>query len=458
MIRTSVIIPVYNTAEYLEECIESVLSQTQKEIEIILIDDGSDDGSLEIARHYAERYPFIFLEQQEHLYQGTARNRGLRAARGEYVYFMDSDDAILPGLFEECYRACEEDKLDFVMFDAYGFRYDENDRELVVPDDIVDRRQMGIEDRLYNGPEFWNAFYNCHGILYVCWLLYIRRSYLMENRLFYEERTYFEDNDWMLRMYLNAERIRYLPKIFHRHRWRRGSNMLDGFTDGLLAGCFRMHQVLLDIHAAYEGDERRQRMAEDVIRLNVRRFDRLSESEPDAERIRLLSGFCDDLRMELAAETEGGYAYYVHLCAALHILRSAGTWKDASFCNAYRSLANASAILCLPPGKRGIRIGIYGTGVIGRCCAELLTEAGKEVGGSGKEAVPEDIFFIDTWKTGGEFCGFPLVNIRNVPALAPDCILIASTKYADEMERQAAEICKDPEKVIRVRREIQMLV
>ena len=97
-IKTSVIIPIYNTAEYLEECIDSVLAQTQKENEIFLVDDGSTDGSLEIIDRYAARYPFVHKLTQEHAYQGTARNRGLALAQGEYVYFMDSDDAVLPEL------------------------------------------------------------------------------------------------------------------------------------------------------------------------------------------------------------------------------------------------------------------------------------------------------------------------------------------------------------------------
>ena len=94
MIRTSVIIPVYNTAEYLRECLDSVLDQKQKDIEIILVDDGSDDGSLEIEEEYAANYPFIRLLRQDHEYQGTARNRGLEIAQGEFVYFMDSDDVM----------------------------------------------------------------------------------------------------------------------------------------------------------------------------------------------------------------------------------------------------------------------------------------------------------------------------------------------------------------------------
>ena len=424
MIKTSVIIPVYNTAEYLQECLDSVLAQTQKEIEIIIVDDGSDDGSYEMAQDYEKRYACVCVIRQNHEYQGTARNRGLRMARGQYVYFMDSDDAILPDLFARCYEECEKRELDFVMFDAQGFRYDENDRELIVPDDIIDRRPLGIEDRLYTGPEYWNTFYNVHGLLYVCWLLYIRRDYLLEHDLFNEERTYFEDNDWMLRMYLNAQRIYYIPEIFHRHRWRRGSNMLDGFTVGLMEGCFRMHWVLLKILGQYRGDEERTPMIEDVIRLNLRRFDRLAEVQPRPEYTKPLAQFCDDLRAQLKSRENDEKTHYIHLAAAMRILRAAGTWEDKTFCEAYRDLTGSASILHAPEAAGG-SVGVYGTGVVGRRYAELLRECAPESAGS--------IFFIDTWKDGGEICGFPVVCADRLPELKPDAVVIASTKYAGEM-------------------------
>ena len=450
-IRTSVIIPVYNTVAYLRECVESVLAQTQKEIEIILVDDGSDDGSWEMAQEYAARYPFIKALRQEHLYQGTARNRGLKIARGEYVYFMDSDDAILPELFETAYAACEEKQLDFMMFDARGFRYDENDRELEVPDDIVDRRQMGIQDRIYTGPDYWNTFYNRHGLLYVCWLLYIRKSYLLENNLFYEERTYFEDNDWMLRMYLQAKRIWYMPEIFHRHRWRRGSNMLEGFTVGLLKGCFRMHRVLLALHTEYEksGDPERLRMIEDVIHLNVRRFDRLSEIRPEPAYLEPLEKFCVYLREQLEEPDQGACAHYMHLAALMRILKAAGRWEGCSLCKTYGDLVNEGSVLRIPSFGPDTRVAVYGTGKVSSYYAEMLAGVQDPAAGN--------LFFVDTWKKDGSFCGYPLYNSHRLPALKPDVVIIASTKYQKEMKEAAADLCGGSTEIICVPREIRFL-
>ena len=450
MIRTSVIIPVYNTAEYLKECIDSVLAQTQKEIEIILVDDGSDDGSWETEQEYAARYPFITAVRQEHLYQGTARNRGLDLAKGEFVYFMDSDDYILPGLFERCYQECQEKDLDFAMFEAKGFRYDENDAELEVPDDVVDRTGMGIEDRLYTGPEFWNSFYNCHGILYVCWLLYIRRSYLIDNGLRYEERTYFEDNDWMLRMYLNADRTWFIPEVYHKHRWRRGSNMLDGFTTGLMEGCFRMHDVLLRLQDRYENDPERARMVDDVMRLNLRRFDRLAEVVPAPDYTGPLAVFCGRLKKGLRTAVPGSREYYVHLAAAMRILKAVKTWEDPAFYEQQRDLVPETAVFGLPDAARNLTIGVYGTGKVGRYYAEILSEL------SGKTA--EKLFFLDSAKPDGIFYGYPLYNSSRLPELDPDIVLIASTKYVDEMTKTVQDLCGGRPEIRTVPGEIGYLI
>ena len=88
----SVIVPVYNAADYLAECLDSLLEQTLKEIEIICIDDGSTDSSLEILRSYEQRDSRVAVLKQNNAGPGAARNNGIEAARGEYLYFLDADD------------------------------------------------------------------------------------------------------------------------------------------------------------------------------------------------------------------------------------------------------------------------------------------------------------------------------------------------------------------------------
>ena len=435
MIKTSVIIPVYNTAEYLRECLDSILNQTQKEIEIILVDDGSDDGSLEICQEYAGRYPFITLLQQKHLYQGTARNRGLEIARGKYIYFMDSDDWITPQLLEKCYAVCEERNLDYAIFDAHGFVYDENDHELVVPEDIYDRIPMGIEPRNYTGPEFWNTFYNRHGVLYVCWLHYIRKDFLLKNHLFYEERTYFEDNDWILRMYLNAESLYFIPEQLHMHRWRRGSNMLGGFTTGLLNGCFRMHDVLLKIWQETAEPEKR-RMILDVIRLNIQRFQRLREVEPTPVYTEPLAEFCEHLKEQIRDPRIVDDLFDFHVQTAGEIIAATGGWQDNRFGSGLemeiREAVGSHYLLGCPDR----RVAIYGTGKV----SERFLQHYRNTAGE----IRAEVVFLNTDRPAEEvFHEYPVICVHDAAAWKPDCVLIASTKYGEEMRETVRQYLGD---------------
>lgn len=101
----SVIIPVYNRVDYLGECLDSVLAQSYEHLEIILIDDGSTDGSLSLCKQYAEKDPRIVVIAAQHGGVSNARNQGLDAARGSFVFFVDSDDVIHPMLLQALLKA-----------------------------------------------------------------------------------------------------------------------------------------------------------------------------------------------------------------------------------------------------------------------------------------------------------------------------------------------------------------
>ncbi len=106
----SIIIPVYNSAQYIEECIKSVLEQTYKCFEALLIDDGSDDGSREICEDICKKDERFIIIRQEHIGVSAARNRGLEKAKGQYLFFLDSDDVIHPRLLEELHLLLKKKK------------------------------------------------------------------------------------------------------------------------------------------------------------------------------------------------------------------------------------------------------------------------------------------------------------------------------------------------------------
>ena len=110
--QISVVIPVYNSEAYLEKCLDSVLASTFSDLEIICVDDGSSDRSMEILRSYAEADPRFRILTQDHQYAGAARNAGILAASGKYIHFLDSDDEILPDAYEKLCKAAREAQAD----------------------------------------------------------------------------------------------------------------------------------------------------------------------------------------------------------------------------------------------------------------------------------------------------------------------------------------------------------
>lgn len=123
MMDVSVIVPVYNAAEYLEQCIRSICAQTLQSIEIICVDDGSTDGSLEMLKKLAAEDERITVLTQANAGAGAARNHGLQHAKGKYLSFLDADDFFEPNMLEEAFRAAEKDAAELVVFGADFFNH-----------------------------------------------------------------------------------------------------------------------------------------------------------------------------------------------------------------------------------------------------------------------------------------------------------------------------------------------
>ena len=193
MTKVSVIIPIYNAALYLRRNLDSVLNQTLKEIEVICVDDGSQDGSASILAEYARRDARIRVVSQENVGAGAARNKGIEYASGEFLSFLDSDDIFEPEMLEKMYIRAQEDKADFVVCYSDQFRTEggnEKDREkgTFTPAEWVVRmegipRTQPFSFRNVTGNPF---------MVFSCWAwdkLY-RRSFVEEHALkFQEQRT-----------------------------------------------------------------------------------------------------------------------------------------------------------------------------------------------------------------------------------------------------------------------------
>jgi len=214
----SVIIPVYNVEEYLRECIDSVLKQTYENYEIILVDDGSTDGSGKICDEHATKYEKITVIHKENSGPSGTRNAGISVAQGEYIYFLDSDDYLDENAFEKLVSVAESEEADVVFFDAHSFA-DPKD-EFAVKQGYL-RKNEYKTDIGYNVLTELNKNKDFHCAIY---LMLIRKQVLLKNEINFLESAYCsEDMLFTYQIYCVAQRIAQCHEILYHRRYRKSS-------------------------------------------------------------------------------------------------------------------------------------------------------------------------------------------------------------------------------------------
>lgn len=208
-IKISVVIPVYNVAKYLPKCLDSILNQTLKEIEIICINDGSSDKSLEILKKYKKLDERIIIVNQKNNGASSARNNGLNLLKGEYFISLDSDDWIKKDYLEKVYEKAKKNDLDMVISDII-FKYE--DEEKIIKDLEID------EIKLITGREYINCFFNINNKGYN-WNKLIKSKIIKENKIYYNEKIFKqEDVDFILRASYFMNKIGKINQAFYYYR------------------------------------------------------------------------------------------------------------------------------------------------------------------------------------------------------------------------------------------------
>ncbi len=444
IIRTSVIIPVYNTKRYLRECIDSVLLQSQKEIEIILVDDGSTDGSSEIIKEYANNYPFITAIYQKNQKQGAARNAGARIASGEYIYFLDSDDYIDEKTLSECYKIAKKQDLDFLMFDAIEFS-EEDINDAKEKDGMnYDRSNLSIENKVYTGVEFWEEFYSKSGVLTSVPLLYINNAFFKKNDLFFEENVFYEDCDWIAKIYEYAQRITYIPYKFYYRRYRVCSTVMMNYTDVHFHSCIVLLKKLLDMFIKSE-DIKVQCMIEARTNEMIRKLTVIIKvyiSENRLESMR--SEFFSFLESMLQSEkyvfekseklSNNIFVFINMICKYLHGNDDIEI-KILTNCKIYVQQYIKKKLQNIPLMDEKYSIGIYGKGIM---CQNLLSIYNQYIG-----EIRAKICFIETnIDKETVYQGYPVYNVNELNNLQLDFVVISSFKYKNDMIQNVLEYGK----------------
>ena len=217
----SVVIPVYNVERYLEECLNSVLRQTYQPIEIIAINDGSTDRSPDILHQYEQKYRNLKVLHQENQGNSVARNRGIEEATGKYIYFLDSDDYILPETIENLVGAMEKHNLDLIRFGAEPFLDDVDYKEF--DKNLYNYSKFFNPGKVYNKVEFLRA--NIRGFSPSPCLYLLKRELLIQNGIRFLPGIMHEDELFSLQVYLHTNRAMYDPNFYYKRRYRAGSLM-----------------------------------------------------------------------------------------------------------------------------------------------------------------------------------------------------------------------------------------
>lgn len=227
MVKVSVIVPIYNSEKYLKKCIDSLINQTLKDIEFILINDGSTDSSDEIIRSYKDERIKYFKRSNHGI--GATRNFGIDHSNGEYIGFLDSDDYVEPDMYEKMYNECINKKLDIVICDHF---IENNKNNSVMK--FIDFKTTNLEEMpnllLDINLAPWNKIYS---------------RKLLSSDTYYPIGVKYEDTPWVALMMSKASKIGKLNEPLYHYIIHENSQTT--VIDERVFDIFKITDLLLDL-------------------------------------------------------------------------------------------------------------------------------------------------------------------------------------------------------------------
>ena len=215
MPKVSIIVPTYNVENYLRECMESIVRQTLKDIEVICINDGSTDGSLAILKEYADKDDRIVLVDKKNEGYGVGMNIGLDRATGEYIGIVEPDDFVPLNMYEDLYNVAKENDLDFVKADFYRFTRNENNGNMSLTYNHLDSagEDYNVVIDPFEKPYITKFIMNTWSGIY-------RREYIEKYHIRHNTTpgASFQDNGFFWQTFIYAKRCMFLDKPYYMNR------------------------------------------------------------------------------------------------------------------------------------------------------------------------------------------------------------------------------------------------
>ena len=239
MIKLSIVVPVYNVEKYIKECISSLLEQTLDSVEILVVNDGTKDKSIDVVKSFKDDRITILNKENGGL--SSARNYGLKHAKGEYVCFFDSDDFIDgKDSYKEMYEKAKKDDLD-ILNGVFSWYYSESDIRR------DSRYEFVAQEKAMSGREYLKKTVATNTYLAIACTQIYKREFLVENNLEFKEGIYHEDEQFTPRALLKAKRVNVIPLNFYMYRQREGSIMSTKQNPQRVTDVFNTVRELADL-------------------------------------------------------------------------------------------------------------------------------------------------------------------------------------------------------------------
>ncbi len=218
-VSISIIVAAYNAEQYICKCLDSICSQTFSDLEIIVVDDGSQDRTGMIADEYMKKDDRMIVIHQKNKGAGMAKNEGLLRATGEYVIFVDADDWIEKDTCEEVYRYTQQGKIDMVVFNHNKIFPDKEMKNVrKIKEEIIDIDTIGIEKYVMRYMISFNHEFGA-------WNKLVKRKIIEENKIMFSDnkKTVYDDNLYCLKLICHVKSICAINRAFYNYNIRSGS-------------------------------------------------------------------------------------------------------------------------------------------------------------------------------------------------------------------------------------------
>lgn len=218
----SIVLPVYNVERYIGKCVQSILNQTYANFELVVVDDGSQDKSIEIAENFKDERISIYRKENGGI--SDARNFGMSKAIGDYLYFLDSDDWIEPDLLEICITTINKENSDYLIF---GYSLDSEDFAGNLKQKIDIKHENVVYHKGHDNVYFDKLKF---GLLGYVWNKFYRHSFIRDNKFMFDnEVSLFEDLLFNARVFQVSDKMVFIENVLYHYINRNSSSLIKSF-------------------------------------------------------------------------------------------------------------------------------------------------------------------------------------------------------------------------------------